>query len=200
MKAETNTCVWPQVLPRGQSEGLSAGIASIGYVSPATLWQYSHSRGTALRGNTGRGSAPATPAALYAITIIMIVTLIVTERKRFMSNRRRNLGINIRVTPAEKKKIERNAKKCKLNVSEYLRQIAMGIEPKELPSEEIIQSIMRLQSEVSLFEKYAQASTSENGIRFYRDVADRLNRIYTETVQLLTRSAEKSEVMINGND
>ena len=117
-----------------------------------------------------------------------------------MANRKRKLGINIRVTAGEKKRIERNARRCRLTVSEYLRQTALGIEPKELPSDEIIQSIMRLQSEVSLFEKYAQASTSENGIRFYRDVADRLNRIYTETVQLLTRSAEKSEVNVDGND
>ena len=59
---------------------------------------------------------------------------------------------------------------------------------------------MRLQKEVSLFEKYAQASTSESSSRFYKDIADRLNRIQTETVQLLTRSAEKIEVKIDGND
>ena len=117
-----------------------------------------------------------------------------------MANRKRKLGINIRVTAGEKKRIERNAKKCKLSVSEYLRQTALGIEPKELPSEEIIQSVLRLQKEVSLFEMYSQSSTSENSIRFYKDVADRLNRIYTETVQLLTRSAEKSEVNVDGND
>jgi len=117
-----------------------------------------------------------------------------------MANRQRNLGINIRVTPAEKKKIERNAKKCKLTVSEYLRQIAMNAEPKELPSEEIIQSIMRLRNEVSLFERYSQSSTNENNIRFYKNVADRLSRIQTETLQLLTHSESKSEVKIDGND
>ena len=42
-----------------------------------------------------------------------------------MPNRQRNLGINIRVTPKEKKKIERNAKKCRLTVSEYLRQLVV---------------------------------------------------------------------------
>ena len=72
-----------------------------------------------------------------------------------MTNRQRNLGINIRVTPEEKKKIERNARKCRLSVSEYLRQIAMKAEPKELPSEKILQSIMRLQAEISLFERYS---------------------------------------------
>ena len=47
-----------------------------------------------------------------------------------MANRQRNLGINIRVTPEEKEKIERNAKKSRLSVSEYLRQIAMKVVPK----------------------------------------------------------------------
>ena len=108
-----------------------------------------------------------------------------------MANRQRNLGINIRVTPAEKKKIVRNAKKCKLTVSEYLRQIAMNVEPKELPSDEIIQSLLRLKSIISLFGKYAQSSTNENSIRFYREIADHLSKIQTETLQLLTQSTEK---------
>ena len=117
-----------------------------------------------------------------------------------MANRQRNLGINIRVTPAEKKKIVRNAKKCKLTVSEYLRQIAMNVEPKELPSDEIIQSLLRLQAIISLFEKYAQSTTNENSIRIYREIADRLRTIQTETLQLLTRSDSKSEVKIDGDD
>ena len=117
-----------------------------------------------------------------------------------MPNRQRNLGINIRVTLAEKKKIETNAKKCRLSVSEYLRQIAMKVEPKELPPEEVIQSIMRLQTIVSLFEKYARSSANENSIRFYRDIADRLLTIQTETLQLLTHSKEKCEVKISGDD
>ena len=61
-----------------------------------------------------------------------------------MANRQRNLGINIRVTAAEKKKIECNAKKCRLTVSEYLRQLAMKNEPKELPSEETYESIAKV--------------------------------------------------------
>jgi integrase len=66
-----------------------------------------------------------------------------------MANRKRNFGINIRVTPEEKEKIERNARKCRLSVSEYLRQIAMKKQPKELPSEEMIQSLMRLRNVIS---------------------------------------------------
>ena len=95
---------------------------------------------------------------------------------------------------------ERNAKKCRLTVSEYLRQLAMNVEPKELPSDEIIESIMRLHKEVSLFEKYAQASTNESNIRFYKNIADRLSRIQTETLQLLTHSGSNSEVKSDGDD
>ena len=43
--------------------------------------------------------------------------------------RNRTFGINIRVTEQEKKRIEKYAKKCKLSISEYLRQLANGYEP-----------------------------------------------------------------------
>lgn len=49
--------------------------------------------------------------------------------------RKRDLGINIRVTVQEKNRIERNAKKCRLSVSEYLRQLANGYTPNEIPSD-----------------------------------------------------------------
>lgn len=117
-----------------------------------------------------------------------------------MTNRQRNLGINIRVTPQEKKKIERNANKCRLSVSEYLRQLAMKVEPKELPSEEILQSIMRLQAEISMFERYSMAATTENNVKFFRDIADRLRIILTETLQLMTHTAPESEAKKDGND
>ena len=83
-----------------------------------------------------------------------------------MANRQRNLGINIRVTPQEKKKIERNAKKCKLTVSEYLRQLAMTKEPKELPSDAMVESLMRLNSVISAFEKNSEAATTDESRRF----------------------------------
>lgn len=43
--------------------------------------------------------------------------------------RKRTFGINIRATELEKKRIEKYAKKCKLSVSEYLRQLANGYTP-----------------------------------------------------------------------
>lgn len=51
-----------------------------------------------------------------------------------MVNRKRTSVINIRVTPQEKQRIERYAAKCKLSVSEYLRQLANGYAPRELPA------------------------------------------------------------------
>ena len=117
-----------------------------------------------------------------------------------MPNRQRNLGINIRVTPQEKKKIERNAKKCKLTVSEYLRQLAMNIEPKELPSEEILRSIMRLQNLSARFSNYSEASSSESSQKVYRNIANEIMQIQTETLQLMTHSGPVPEEKSNGND
>ena len=53
--------------------------------------------------------------------------------------RKRTCGVNIRVSVEEKKRIERYAKKCGLSVSEYLRQLAHGCEPKEALPEEFYQ-------------------------------------------------------------
>ena len=49
--------------------------------------------------------------------------------------RNRTFGINIRVSEKEKKRIENYAKKCRLSVSEYLRQLANGHTPNEIPSD-----------------------------------------------------------------
>lgn len=65
------------------------------------------------------GAAPLTPNKLKGII--------------FMRNR--TFGINIRVTEKEKKRIEKHAKKCRLSVSEYLRQLSNGYTPNEIPSD-----------------------------------------------------------------
>lgn len=54
-----------------------------------------------------------------------------------MDKRKREYGINIRVTAQEKERIERNSKRCRLSVSEYLRKLANGYAPKELPNERL---------------------------------------------------------------
>ena len=62
-----------------------------------------------------------------------------------MTNRKRTVGINIRVTPQEKKRIVRFAKKCRLSVSEYLRQLAEGYTPQLLPGQELYEVLWELQ-------------------------------------------------------
>lgn len=62
-----------------------------------------------------------------------------------MTNRKRTVGINIRVTPQEKKRIVRFAKKCRLSVSEYIRQLAEGYTPQQLPGQELYEVLWELQ-------------------------------------------------------
>ena len=51
--------------------------------------------------------------------------------------RKRTVGINIRVTVTEKKKVTMLAKKCCLSLSEYLRQRALGYEPGGHPPKDV---------------------------------------------------------------
>ena len=51
--------------------------------------------------------------------------------------RNRTVGINIRVTVTEKKKVTMLAKKCGLSLSAYLRQRALGYEPGGQPPKEV---------------------------------------------------------------
>jgi len=51
--------------------------------------------------------------------------------------RKRSVGINVRVTVTEKKRVTMLAKKCGLSLSEYLRQRALGYEPGEHPPTEV---------------------------------------------------------------
>ena len=43
--------------------------------------------------------------------------------------RKRSVGINVRVSVTEKRKMALMAKRCGLSLSEYLRQRALGYEP-----------------------------------------------------------------------
>ena len=51
--------------------------------------------------------------------------------------RKRTVGINIRVTVTETKKVTMLARKCGLSLSEYLRQRALGYEPGGHPPKEV---------------------------------------------------------------
>ena len=45
---------------------------------------------------------------------------------------KRNKSIYVRVTQKEKIKINTKANKCGLSLSEYIRQVCLGYEPKEI--------------------------------------------------------------------
>ena len=51
--------------------------------------------------------------------------------------RKRSVGINVRVSPTEKKRVTMLAKKCRLSLSEYLRQRAVDYEPGGQPPKEV---------------------------------------------------------------
>ena len=58
--------------------------------------------------------------------------------------RKRTVGINIRVTVTEKKKVTMLARKCGLSLSEYLRQRALGYEPGGHPPTEVFDVLDKL--------------------------------------------------------
>ena len=51
--------------------------------------------------------------------------------------RKRSIGINVRVSVTEKRKMTLMAKRCGLSLSEYLRQRALGYEPGGHPPTEV---------------------------------------------------------------
>jgi hypothetical protein len=52
-----------------------------------------------------------------------------------MKKQKTNCRMVFRATASEKEKIERIAKRCGLTTSEYLRQRALGYEPRAVPSD-----------------------------------------------------------------
>ena len=58
--------------------------------------------------------------------------------------RRRSVGINVRVSVTEKKKVTMLARKCGLSLSEYLRQRALGYEPGGHPPKKVFDVLDKL--------------------------------------------------------
>ena len=58
--------------------------------------------------------------------------------------RKRSVGINVRVSVTEKRKMMLMAKRCGLSLSEYLRQRALGYEPGGHPPTEVFDVLDRL--------------------------------------------------------
>ena len=58
--------------------------------------------------------------------------------------RKRSVGINVRVSVTEKRKMTLMAKRCGLSLSEYLRQRALGYEPGGHPPKEVFNVLDKL--------------------------------------------------------
>ena len=58
--------------------------------------------------------------------------------------RKRSVGINVRVSVTEKKKVTMLARKCGLSLSEYLRQRALEYEPGGHPPKEVFDVLDKL--------------------------------------------------------
>ena len=58
--------------------------------------------------------------------------------------RKRSVGINVRVSVTEKRKMTLMAKRCGLSLSEYLRQRALRYEPGGHPPKEVFDVLDRL--------------------------------------------------------
>ena len=82
--------------------------------------------------------------------------------------RSKTLGINVRVTPAEKEKLSENAYYCGLSLSEYLRRLGLGKDVKAATDEKIYKTfrlIRQLKSNLDSLEKSEilyRLSTIEN--------------------------------------
>ncbi|WP_455191987.1 plasmid mobilization protein [Gemmiger sp.] len=74
--------------------------------------------------------------------------------------RNRTVGINIRVTVTEKKKVTMLARKCGLSLSEYLRQRALGYEPGGHPPMEVFDVLDKL-------DEIAEQCSAQTGAAIY---------------------------------
>ncbi len=74
--------------------------------------------------------------------------------------RKRSVGINVRVTVTEKKKVTMLAKKCGLSLSEYLRQRALDYEPGGHPPKEVFDVLDKLDE---IAENCSPATAAEIG-------------------------------------
>lgn len=104
--------------------------------------------------------------------------------------RNRTVGINIRVNEKEKNKIMRNAKKCKLSVSEYLRQLANGYAPCELPSKRMHDLCWQIEL---LMDEYREHGDD----KFKSYLAGILNDL--QKVCNGQKELTETEVVLNGN-
>ena len=68
--------------------------------------------------------------------------------------RKRAAGINVRVTPSEKRRMEQCARYAGLTLSEYLRKRALGYAPKFHPPREFFSVLAHLENLTDQLERY----------------------------------------------
>ena len=100
--------------------------------------------------------------------------------------RNRTDEINVRVFKTEKNTIRRKAKKCGMNMSEYLRTLGTEAAVKEAPREELMQAYRRL-------------TKLHDGIR-YEVAMTEFNTAFTEIEELLLKVYHGEEDADGGNE
>ena len=83
------------------------------------------------------------------VTSVITVTIL---RKDLMFMRSKTLGINVRVTPAEKEKLSENAYYCGLSLSEYLRRLGLGKDVKAATDEKIYKTFRLIRQLKKVFD------------------------------------------------
>lgn len=71
--------------------------------------------------------------------------------------RKRAVGINVRVTAAEKRRMQAAARKCSLTLSEYLRQRALGYDPQPHPPKAVFAALETLDALADLLDPQSKA-------------------------------------------
>ena len=72
--------------------------------------------------------------------------------------RKRSVGINVRVSVTEKRKMTLMAKRCGLSLSEYLRQRALEYEPSNQPPKEVFDVLDKIDE---IAKSYSPATSAE---------------------------------------
>ncbi len=86
--------------------------------------------------------------------------------------RERTVHLNLRVTEKEKNIIIRDARKCGLSVSEFLRKLALGYIPKAMPSFEYQQLNQTLMTLYTAFKENGSQENAEVIVRLVRGLED----------------------------
>ena len=109
--------------------------------------------------------------------------------------RNRTIGINVRVSENEKKKLQKNAQKANLKLSSYLRKVGLQQKIYEIPDEElrkIYAGIVELKNE---FNNYSQHDSPQMMIDFLNILSAQLNR--SQSKQYLDEEDIKQKTIIS---